>query len=94
MIGLAKQKVPSGKLLIVKLEYEDKIINIELLGDFFMYPEEAIYKIEDAIKGMDVNVSEADIISKVREITDNHQITMLGITPESIAQTVKAAVKK
>ncbi|MDE1869192.1 MAG: biotin--protein ligase [Candidatus Micrarchaeota archaeon] len=95
MIGLAKQKVPNGKLLIVKLEHEDgKITCVELLGDFFLYPEETVYKIEGAIKGMDVNTSETDIISKVKAIAEAEKATMLGITPEAIAQTVKAAVKQ
>lgn len=95
MMGLAKQKVPNGKLLIVKLEHENgKITCVELLGDFFLYPEETIYKIEGAIKGMDTNVSENEIVSKVRAIAEAEKATMLGITPEAIAQTVKAAVRQ
>lgn len=94
-MGLAKQKVPNGKLLIVKLEHENgKITCVELLGDFFLYPEETIYKIEGAIKGMDTNVSENEIVSKVRAIAEAEKATMLGITPEAIAQTVKAAVRQ
>lgn len=95
MMGLAKQKVPNGKLLIVKLEHENgKITCVELLGDFFLYPEETIYKIEGAITGMDTNVSENEIVSKVRAIAEAEKATMLGITPEAIAQTVKAAVRQ
>ncbi|MCD6171849.1 MAG: hypothetical protein J7J36_05505 [Thermoplasmata archaeon] len=37
-------KVKNGKLLKCKIELDDnKIKNIRITGDFFMYPEEKIY---------------------------------------------------
>ncbi|MDE1825534.1 MAG: biotin--protein ligase [Candidatus Micrarchaeota archaeon] len=94
MEGLARLKVPGGKLIIVKLKYEKKIELLQILGDFFLYPEASLKKIEDSIVGMSIDATEAEISRRISEVSKSEGVEMIGITPESIAQTVVMAVKK
>jgi lipoate---protein ligase len=45
-------KVPRGKLVVVDLDIENGVVrNVRLTGDFFLYPEDALPSIIDAIDG-------------------------------------------
>lgn len=94
MEGLARQKVPGGKLLIIKAIYSEKIDSIQILGDFFLYPESSLDILERAIIGTEVNFDENKLASKISDIAIKNKIEMIGITPQSIAQTIKMAVKQ
>jgi lipoate-protein ligase A len=91
--GTARQKVPGGKLLIVKLKYDNKIAELQIIGDFFVFPEDALPEIESALVGMNVG-EEAEIFSKkIRNVAEHNSIELIGITPDAIAQTIKMAIK-
>jgi lipoate-protein ligase A len=92
--GLAKQKVPGGKLLTVKLDYSDVIERIEVLGDFFLHPEDSLKEIEKSLIGVNVDESEQVLAEKVKRVVEMNNIELIGITPEAIAQTIKMAVKR
>ena len=46
MHSQSMEKVSGGKLLVVKVNFEEKIENVEITGDFFAHPEESITEIE------------------------------------------------
>ncbi len=49
-------KAPQGKLLRIDLNVEENIIkDINITGDFFVYPEGAIVVIENSLKGKKIN---------------------------------------
>lgn len=93
MHGVSRYKVPEGKLVEIRLDYDDVIEKAEMLGDFFLYPEESISKIESGMVGMKTATSEKAISEKIRAIADSNGIEMIGITPEAIARAVKMAVE-
>lgn len=92
MLGSSKQKVPGGKMLEARVEFEASILRIEILGDFFLHPEEAITDIEDCLVGMPIAASAAEMALKLRELSGTRGIEMIGITPEAIAWAVSKAV--
>lgn len=92
MEGSAKQKVPGGKLLTVKMRYSGSIESIQLIGDFFVYPEDSLGYIEDGLRGLSTDSGEEQIAEKVSEIVRERGIEMVGITPEAIAHTIRAVV--
>ncbi|MGI0141546.1 MAG: lipoate protein ligase C-terminal domain-containing protein [Candidatus Micrarchaeales archaeon] len=94
MEGSAKQKVPGGKLVAVRLTYSDKIDSIQILGDFFLYPEDSLPEIENALKGMNIDSSEQKFTQTIIDVMAKDKIELLGVTPQSISQTIKTAVKK
>ncbi len=91
--GVAKQKVPGGKLLVVKLKYDDKISELQIVGDFFIFPEDALPKIETSVVGMYVNEDAGTFSEKIHNVAKCNNIEFIGITPDAIAQTIKMAIK-
>lgn len=93
MEGTAKQKVPGGKLLIVKVRYSDRIEDVKILGDFFVHPESAVQEIESALRGADPKSSEESIAKLVGEVAQRCRAEMVGVNPAAIAQTLKMAIR-
>ena len=54
-------KMPGGKLVQVDFDLEDEHLrNVEVTGDFFLYPEEALTEITAAVEGSPADMSMAD----------------------------------
>lgn len=93
MHGVSTEKIPGGKLLRVKVDYNKVIKEVSITGDFFLYPEESIEKIELALFGLDINDSEEKMVGIINEVLKENNIQLVGIDPSSIARNVKAAMK-
>ncbi len=80
------QKVPNGKLVKIKITIEkSKIKNLQIVGDFFLYPEEALPKIEKALIGK----SEGDVFQTISDATKDAKF--FGFSIEDIANLIKRA---
>ncbi len=84
--------MPGGKLLSIKLSYGSKIEKIQILGDFFLYPENKITEIEKALLDTPITESEDDVAARVKKAVNDNNIELVGITPEAIASVIKMAV--
>jgi hypothetical protein len=61
-------KVKGGKFLRIKIEIKDAIIkDIKIQGDFFVYPETGIFKIEDFLKGKNIETFTPLLTSYIKE---------------------------
>jgi len=85
-------KVPHGKLVKVKLTFDDTITAITILGDFFLHPEDALVTLENSLVGLPVTDKKL-IIETTQDIIAKHDIQMIGITPEAIAEAIQEAAK-
>jgi hypothetical protein len=94
MLNSIKYKVPNGKLLEVRVDYDSSFRKVEILGDFFIYPEEGLKAIEDLLVGMDIGEKEEAISDRIGNIVDSNGITLVGLTPEAIAKSIVEAVGK
>lgn len=94
MEAFAEQKVPGGKLVSVRLEYGRRIKSIQILGDFFVHPEDVLYKVEKGLIGISASASKDEIAGKISKIVAMAGAEMIGVTPDAIAETIKMAVKK
>ena len=86
----ANYKVPDGKLVKVKLEVASgRIVEVRILGDFFLHPEETILEIEESLIGHtpDLTSLESSISKKLAD-TD---ATLIGATAADIAKTIMLA---
>lgn len=93
MMGQATIKVKDGKLLRVDIHYDKRVDRVEVTGDFFIYPEEALEDIENALVGIDVNEDEDTIVDLVRRIVVEKRIEMIGVSPEAIARAIKEGLR-
>ncbi len=94
MKGFARRKVPGGKMLSIKVQYGKVITKVEILGDFFMYPDDALSDIEHSLVNMKASESEEKLAKAISKVADAQKVQMIGITPKEIAGTVKEAMKK
>ena len=92
MDGRAEKKVPGGKLIKIRVTWEDIITHLNILGDFFLHPEEAIELIESSVVGMPVSSTVQTITEKIETVVKEQHIQMLGIIPQDIAETIVEAI--
>ncbi len=95
MIAHCSRKVKEGKIVKVEVEMEsdDLIKKLRITGDFFLHPEEVLDDIEKSMTGLKKDVSFDTIILKIQNIVKNHNTQMIGISPESIAEVLREALK-
>lgn len=87
MEGKAIYKVPEGKLLKIFLDFdENKINNIKLTGDFFLYPENGIELIEKSLERKEFNRGE--LINEINRVVNENKIEFFGINAEAIVETI------
>ncbi len=91
--GYARQKVNGGKLISVRLVFDLEISKIEILGDFFMHPEEGLADIENSLIGMQINKNVEQVANIISRVTMENNIEMIGVTPVAIATTINMAIK-
>lgn len=84
-------KVPNGKLLKIFLEVEDdKISQLNISGDFFIYPEESITQIEQALLGQPLDGE--FLKGKLDQLVQSQGIELFGVDTESIVKTILTAM--
>jgi len=93
MHGEAAEKIVGGKLVRIKVDFNDSITNIQISGDFFIDPEECFYEIESSLKNISVNFQSDEIVEKINEIAKKHSAEFVGISSEAIAKTLKEAIE-
>jgi lipoate-protein ligase A len=89
----ARQKVKGGKLLVVKIKHDVRIASIQVLGDFFIVPEDALPKIESALVGIGIGEQEGKISSIISEAVKRNNVELIGIDPDAIAHTIRMALE-
>ncbi len=86
-------KNPGEKLVRIDVEFDGNTIkNAHISGDFFIYPEEAIEKIEKDLIGLPVD--EKQIQEKISRLVKIETIELVGISPATIAQGILEAFTK
>lgn len=89
----ARQKVPGGKLLMVRLTYDDRIESLQILGDFFVVPEDALPKLEGALVGVSVREREDRLSARISNTLAEEGIELIGVNPDAIARTIREALE-
>jgi len=92
MHGIAESK-EGGKLLRVKVEFDSRINTVELTGDFFVHPEDEIFKIEKLFERLPWNEKEEKLALLVRSYCAKYGVQLIGVTAEAIAATIKKAIE-
>ncbi|MDO5034144.1 MAG: biotin/lipoate A/B protein ligase family protein [Actinomycetaceae bacterium] len=87
-------KVPGGKLVVVDLDVEDgKLSNVRLAGDFFLEPDEALFRMTDALEGLSDQAS-ANEITAALDAAVLPTDTLFGLTTRGVAIAVRRALGK
>jgi lipoate-protein ligase A len=85
----SEYKVKGGKLIKVTLEVEGDVIkNAKICGDFFLYPEDVIEHIEQALKGAR---SDSKLEQILAEVVKRSGAQLLGFSVDDIAAAIRLA---
>ncbi len=94
MRASAQRRVPGGKRVRVHLELEGGAVMVaEISGDFFLYPEDSLKALEDALVGLSASTTEGSVLALVEHIFASHNITSFGFTPHDLARTIWEALR-
>lgn len=66
MHGEASKKVPNGKLVNIEVQYSDVFEDVEIRGDFFLEPPQALEAIESRLEGLPVDSEREEIIDTMK----------------------------
>jgi len=87
-------KIPNGKLLKISLTYNEEkntIDCINIMGDFFAYPEEAIESLENELKN---SVIEKNILlNKINLVIKENNFEFIGLDAEGLTQGILMCLK-
>ena len=82
-----------GGLIRVTLELAGtKINDILISGDFWLYPPDALSKLEQALRG--AGIDKGEITERIRSFYNLHNIESPGTTPEDFSKAVLMAAEK
>ena len=87
-------KVPNGKLLKIFLEFNEKnnsIKNIEITGDFFAYPEEAIEILEKKLRY--TSLKRNILLEKINSVIKENNIEFIGLDAEGLTEGILMCLK-
>lgn len=95
MEGKSSRKVPGGKLVRATVRYRDGTIQkVRLTGDFFLYPEDALERIEEALTGKPVDTDRVALSEAVEYALEDAEAELVGVGPDDIAIAVLDAVEE
>jgi hypothetical protein len=89
LLGYAEFKAPKG---VIKVEVElagDRISRISISGDFFMYPEEALERLEGALVG--ISAERESLLAAVRRFYSSTGIETPMVEPEHWVEAILRA---
>ncbi|RRJ31522.1 hypothetical protein [Halocatena pleomorpha] len=86
MEGTATHK--AGKLVEVRVTYDDELEDVTIRGDFFLEPPDALEELEAAIEGLPTDSDHARIVSAIQRV----DAQLIGFDAETLATALEEAV--
>lgn len=80
--GLIRVRITLDKL-------SRKIMDVRITGDFFMYPEDALWRLEEELRGARLGEEVAERVGRALE-----GVRLVGSTPDDFVETVLAALRQ
>lgn len=89
-MGYAEFKAPKGLIKVKVTLKDDRISHISISGDFFMYPEDALEKLEKKLIGIKAN--KGTLLKAIHEFYESTGIQTPMIKPEHWVEAILRAV--
>ena len=87
-------KVPNGKLLKIFLDYDEnknEITKVNITGDFFAYPEEAIDILEEKLRN--IKLEKMVLFETIESVIKEDQIEFIGLNSEGLTDGILMCLK-
>ena len=87
----ADYKIPGGKLVSAEITEDGvRLVNVKIMGDFFMHPEEAIVALESNLRGIRADELEAT----VSRFFSKNQVSLFGISPRDFIHVIRLTLEQ
>lgn len=87
----ATKKISGGKLVRVKIDADSHINAIQIHGDFFLYPEEAIDYLQQRLQGLSRGSSARIFEHEIEKALGEKRAAFIGVTPDDLANIIVEA---
>lgn len=85
-------KVPDGKLVVIDCDVKEGVLtNVQLSGDFFLEPDEALARIVSAVEGAPADSTSSQLAERIEHAVLPTDV-LFGITPEAVGVAVRRAL--
>lgn len=85
-------KTPGGKLVQVDFDLiKGRLVNVEVSGDFFLYPEEALEAITASVEGMNAALTHEERTSRIAQAI-GPETEWLGSSPDALSSAIGRAL--
>ena len=87
-------KVPNGKLLKIFLDYDEnknEITKVNITGDFFAYPEEAIDILEEKLRN--IKLEKMVLFETIESVIKEDHIEFIGLNSEGLTDGILMCLK-
>lgn len=82
-----------GKLLRLDVNYDDRIEQLKITGDFFLHPEDTLEKIVSELTGVALPFNKVELIIKVKFVLADNEAELIGISAEDIVNLLEEVVQ-
>jgi lipoate-protein ligase A len=89
-VGTANYKALGGLIRVTLEQIDEQIKEIVVSGDFFMFPSNAIEKIEEKLIG--VKTTGNEILDTLKNLYSSQSIESPGVSPEDFESAIKLAI--
>ena len=93
MHSIVTEKVPNGKLVRIKVDYDTIINSIQITGDFFLHPEDTIELLEKSVTGASATSDVAFFKNNFETVIKKSNATLIGVTTDDLARLTKQALE-
>lgn len=86
-------KTPGGKLVMVDFEVDNGLLkNVVVTGDFFLYPEETLDSINQALENAPVEAGVPELLAKL-DAAIPEDAELVGFSPEAVVTAVQRGLE-
>jgi lipoate-protein ligase A len=88
MLYQATKKVTGGKLVRVKIKADEYINDIQISGDFFLHPEDAIIQVEQNLRNLHRDTTPEEITARINNTLAKENGAFIGLSAEDLTETI------
>ena len=81
-----EEKVLGGKLVRLNRKTSALDVSVQISGDFFIYPEEGVYRLEETLSKLPGTVEESAVRGAIEETIQGCRLELIGIDAATIAR--------
>ncbi len=91
-IGIYEYKAPKGLIRVTVKVVEGAIEDIRIAGDFFIYPEDFVYELEQRLRGLKADPGAVEKI--IEDLFLSERVESVGASVDDFKITITNAVRE